>query len=82
MTYLFKPENMRSKAQKTIAAFAVLIIMGGTYAGIISLCNRYLRTHGLLNSFSKVALIAVLGFGLYHIYRWFYNRLNSLYDKE
>lgn len=72
---------MNYKAKKIVFIFVCLVIVGGIYAGIISMCDRYLQENGLLNPFSKAALLFVLGFGLYKIYRQFCRRLNSAANK-
>ncbi len=69
---------MSQKARKAALAFGGLIAAGGIFSGIISLANRYLRTHGLLNPFSRFTLILILAAGLYFIYRRFASRLDRI----
>lgn len=63
-------------------AFSRLILAVGVYAGLISLLNRYLREHALLNQFTQITLMVVLAIGLYRIYRWFCHRLDSISNQK
>ena len=69
---------MNTKVKKTMVAFVWLVVMAGVYSGIIAICNRFLRENGLLTPFTKFALILILTYGLYRIYRWFCNRISKI----
>lgn len=68
---------MSSKRRKIVTALTGLVLMDAAYGAVISLCNRYLRDHGMLTPLSKGALMALLVFGFYLIYRWFSRRIDS-----
>lgn len=70
--------NNNSTFKKVSVVVIVCSVMAGIYGGVIALCNRYLRDNGLLNSFSKFALILLMLVGFYLIYRWFCRRLDRL----
>ena len=69
---------MTDKTKKYISAFVLFILTGGIYGGFICLCNRYLRTHDLLNPYVKGMFTFILCMGIYFIYRWFSKRLDKI----
>ena len=69
---------MTNKTKKYIFAFVLFILMGGVSAGIMSIGNRYLRTHDLLNPYVKGMFTFILCMGIYFIYRWFSKRLDKI----
>ena len=68
--------------RKTIAATILLLLMAGVYGAVIALCNRYLRSNGLLTPMSKSILITSLVIGYRLIYRWFSRRLDIIAGKQ
>lgn len=70
--------SMDTKVKKAMIAFVWLVVMAGVYSGIVAICNRSLRENGLLNPFTKFALTLILTYGLYRIYRWFYDRISKI----
>lgn len=73
---------MNNKTKKFIVAFVLFLIMGGVYAGIVSLGNRYLRNHDLLNPYTEGLIVFFLCMGMYFIYRWFSKWLDRLSKQE
>ncbi len=70
------------KPRKYFFAFILFIIMCGVYAGIMSVGNRYLRTHDLLNPLAKGLITFFLCLGMYLIYRRFSRWLDSISKSE
>ena len=73
---------MTDKTKKYISAFVLFILTGGIYGGFICLCNRYLRTHDLLNPYIEGIIILVLCIGMYFIYRRFTRLLDKISKKK
>ncbi len=73
---------MNNKVNKCIFAFVLFLIMGGAYAGIMSIGNRYLHNHDLLNPYTEGVIVFILYMGMYFIYRWFSKRLDRISNKE
>ncbi len=73
---------MNNKIKKLIFAIVLFSVMGGVYAGIISLGNRYLRNHDLLNPYTEGLIVLILYMGMYFIYRRFSRRLDRISKSE
>lgn len=73
---------MKNTIRKTAGAFLLLLLYAGVYGGTISLCNRYLREHHILNNISQFILAVVLYVGFYAIYRKFIKRLKSIDNEQ
>ena len=73
---------MSNKVKKCIIAFVLFIVMCVVYVGIISLGNRYLRNHDLLNPYTEGVIVFILYIGMYFIYRRFSKRLDKISKSE
>lgn len=73
---------MKSSVKKYLSALLIFLLMSGIYAGVISLCNRWLRENDWLTIPTKLLVGAILFIGFYLIYKWFAKRLSKIDNQE
>ena len=73
---------MTSKKSRYIKVFGLFLLLSGVGGAIVSLVNRYLRTHDLASQTTTFILWLFLTVYFFFICRWLIRRLNEIAKQQ
>lgn len=64
--------------KKTILTFSLFLVFVAVFGALVSLVNKYLRSHDMDSSFTMCLLGAILFVVYYYAWRWISRKIDNM----